>query len=336
MMHPTEEKIDTIHPWVLEGLQKVRIGVLLMDPHIDWNQSLDAVLATEALGFDSVWVADHPARIADCWTVLSAWAAKTTRIRLGTLVNCVFYRHPVLLARIVADVDRISNGRLVLGMGIGDLLKEFQQLGLPYLSVRERQEVLEETIQVVKEIWQTTPVAFKGKHLQIQAQLPFGPVQQPAIPILIAGGGERTTLRQVAQYADVSNFGAHITTGGAVHAEDVRRKCQVLQDHCQKVGRDSRAILRSYVTMPFLLGKTAETLESRKQALPADVQRIFHSSLVALRPQEAITYFQALIQAGIQYFIVGVGLRDRETLELLQTEVLPALTVQEGGIPSAI
>jgi alkanesulfonate monooxygenase SsuD/methylene tetrahydromethanopterin reductase-like flavin-dependent oxidoreductase (luciferase family) len=221
-------------------------------------------------------------------------------------------------------------------MGMGDLPKEFQQLGLPYLSVRERQEVLEETVQVVKELWQAKPVTFKGQHLQIQAQLPFGPVQQPAIPILIAGGGERTTLRQVAQYGDVSNFGAHITTGGAARLEDVERKCQVLQDHCQKVGRDSRAILRSYVTMPFLLGKTPETIERRKLALPADVQQIFKSTLVALSPQEAIAYFQKLIQAGIQYFILGVGLRDRETLELLQAEVLPALAVQESGIPSSI
>src|SRR5579859_2426462 len=203
-MHPTEEKIDAIHPWVAEGLQKVRMGVMLMDPYVDWNQSCDAVLATEALGFDSLWISDHPMRIADCWTVLSAWAAMTTKIRLGTLVSCAFYRHPVLFARITADVDRISNGRLILGMGIGDLQKEFQQLGLPYLSVRERQEALEETIQVVKEIWRTGPVDFKGKHLQIQAQLPFGPVQQPSVPILIAGGGERTTLRQVAQYADRS------------------------------------------------------------------------------------------------------------------------------------
>lgn len=329
MVHSDEENFEAIHPWVVEGARKVRIGVHFIDPYIDWHRSCDAVLAAEALGYDSVWVADHPTLLADCWTVLSALAAKTTTIRLGSLVNCIFYRHPVLLARMAMDVDRMSDGRLVLGMGIGDVPAEFQQLGLPYLSPRERQEVLEETIQVIKELWQAAPVAFEGKHLQIQAKLPVAPLQQPAIPMLIAGGGERTTLRQVAQYADVSNFGAHVFTGGAAHFEDVQRKCQVLQNHCQKVGRDPRAILRSYITMPFFLGKTPESLARKRQALPAEALRLFQSSIVALSPQEAIAYFQTLIQSGIQYFIVGVGLRDRETLELLQTEVLPALTVQQ-------
>jgi alkanesulfonate monooxygenase SsuD/methylene tetrahydromethanopterin reductase-like flavin-dependent oxidoreductase (luciferase family) len=329
MEYPIKKEIDTIHPWIAEGAGKVRIGVHFIDPFNDWHRSCDAVLAAEALGFDSVWVADHPTLLADCWTVLSALAAKTTTIRLGSLVNCVFYRHPVLLARMAMDVDRMSDGRLVLGVGIGDIPAEFQQLGQAYLSARQRQEVLEETIQVVKELWRATPVAFNGTHLQIQAKLPVEPMQQPTIPVLIAGGGERVTLRQVAQYADVSNFGAHAFTGGAAHVEDVKRKYLALQEHCQKVKRDPQAILRSYITMPFLLGKTSQSIERKLQALPAPARQLFQSSTVALKPQEAIAYFQALIEAGVQYFIVGVGLSDRKTLELLQTEVLPALTAQQ-------
>jgi alkanesulfonate monooxygenase SsuD/methylene tetrahydromethanopterin reductase-like flavin-dependent oxidoreductase (luciferase family) len=326
MTEPTEEKFASIHPWVARGAKKVRIGIQLMDPYVDWHQCCDTVLAAEELGFDAIWVADHPTLVADCWTVLSALAAKTTTIRLGSLVNCVFYRHPVLLARMAMDVDRMSDGRLILGMGIGDIPAEFQQLGLPYLSVRERQEVLAETIQVVKKLWQTGAVAFDGKHFQIQAQLPVRPLQQPTIPMLIAGGGEQRTLRQVAQYADVSNFGAHIFTGNAAHPGDVKRKCQVLQNYCQQAGRDSQAVLRSYLTMPFFLGRTPEALERKRQALPKPVLQLFQSSIVSLSPQEAVTYFQTLVQAGIQYFIVGVGSRDHETLELLQAEVLPALT----------
>ena len=325
MEHSTEEKFPPVHPWIAEGAQKIRMGVQFMDPLIDWHQACDVALAVEALGFDSLWVADHPTIAADVWTVLSALAAKTTTLRLGTLVNCVFYRHPVLLARIASDVDRMSGGRLVLGVGIGDIPAEFQQLGLPYLSVRERQEVLEETVQVIKELWKTAPVTFHGKHLQIQAHLPFGPLQQPELPLLIAGGGERTTLRQVAQYADVSNFGAHVSTGKAVHLEDVHRKCQVLQAYCQNVGRDPRSILRSYFVAPFFLGRTPASIERKRQFISPQALQLMQSSIVALNPQEAIAYFQALIDAGIQYFIVGVGLRDRDTLELLQTEVLPAL-----------
>jgi alkanesulfonate monooxygenase SsuD/methylene tetrahydromethanopterin reductase-like flavin-dependent oxidoreductase (luciferase family) len=283
------------------------------------------------MGVDSVWVADHPTRLADCWTILSVLAAKTTVLRLGSLVSCVLYRHPVLLARLAMDVARLSNGRLVLGVGIGDGLAEFKALGLPSLSMRQRQERLEETIQVVKALWSGQPVAFEGKQLQIHAQLQMLPFDgwQPAIPVLIAGGGERGTLRQVAQYADVSNFGAHHLTGGAVSLEDVRRKCQVLQAHCQQIGRDPQGILRSYLTLPFFLGKTPQALARKQEALPTAVRTLFQASTVALQPQQAIDYFRGLMEAGIQYVIVGATLQDTETLELLCTDVLPALSA--GG-----
>jgi alkanesulfonate monooxygenase SsuD/methylene tetrahydromethanopterin reductase-like flavin-dependent oxidoreductase (luciferase family) len=330
MINLTQGKFAAIHPWVNEGIRKVRMGVHFMDPLSDWQDCCDAVLAAETLGFDSIWVADHPTLIADCWTTLSALATKTTTIRLGSLVNCIFYRHPVLLARMAMDVDRMSNGRLVLGLGIGDMPAEFQQLGLPYLSVRERQEILEETIHVLKELWQASPVAFDGKHLHVHAQLPIKPLQQPTIPLLIAGGGERTTLRQVAQYADASNFGTHAFTGRASRLEDIQRKCQIVQDQCQAIGRDPQAILRSFITMPFFLGKTPKALARKQQALPPQVLQLFQSSIVALSPQDAITYFQEFIQAGVQYFIVGVSPRNYETLELLQTEVVPVLKVLDS------
>ncbi|MGH2481130.1 MAG: LLM class flavin-dependent oxidoreductase, partial [Ktedonobacteraceae bacterium] len=238
------------------------------------------------------------------------------------------YRHPVLLARIALDVARLSNGRLVLGLGIGDVPEEFKALGLPALSVHQRQEKLEETIQVIKALWSGQPVVFEGKHLQIQAQIPLlSPGgQPPAIPLLLAGGGERGTLKQVAEYADVSNFGAHRLTGGATNLEDVRRKYQILQAHCQQMGRDPRAILRSYLTMPLLLSKTPQALARKQEALPAGLRLVFQSSLVALQPQQAIDYFRGLMEAGVQYVIVGVTLQDLETLELLRTEVWPALS----------
>lgn len=301
-----------------------------MDPCTDWQRYCDAVQAAESMGVDSVWVPDHPTRLADCWTVLSVLAAKTTALRLGSLVSCVLYRHPVLLARMAMDVARMSNGRLVLGVGIGDNPEEFKALGLPSLSVHERQERLGETIQVIRELWRGHPVSFQSKHLQIQAHLHALSVSgpPPSIPLLVAGGGERGTLRQVAQYADVSNFGAHHLTGGAASLEDVRRKCQVLQAHCQQIGRDPQGILRSYITLPFFLGKTLQALVRKQEALPTAVRSLFQASIVALQPQQAIDYFRGLMEAGIQYVIVGMTLQDGETLELLYTEVLPALSME--------
>lgn len=314
-----------MHPWVRTGTGKIRMGVHFLDSYHDWPLFHERVLEVEALGFDSIWVADHPTQIADCWSALAALAVTTTHLRLGSLVSCVFYRNPVLLARLAVDVDRWSGGRLVLGLGIGDMPAEFHQFNLSYGSVSHRQAALEETIQVLKELWLATPVTFQGTYLQVQAQIAVGPIQQPSIPLLLAGGGERVTLRQVAQYADMSNFGAHVFTGGATQLQDVERKCHVLQDYCHFFGRDPQAVLRSYITMPLLLGKTPECLERKRQALPLPVQKMFQSSIVAMKPQEAIAYYRTLRRAGIQYFIVGIGLGDRETLHLLQTEVLPAL-----------
>src|SRR5262249_1242910 len=158
---------------------------------------------------------------AECWTTLAMLAATTRKLRLIAFVSCVCYRSPVLLARIAADVDRASNGRLVLGLGIGDDPSEFAQLGIPFPSVRERQRMLEETLQIVKGLWQEEQFTYEGKYFRLQRAIgrPL-PVQQPRIPILIGGGGERVTLRQVAQYADMSNFGPHIWTGSVFGLED--------------------------------------------------------------------------------------------------------------------
>ena len=236
-MQEVEKDLQGVHPWVAEGLRKVRFGVTF-PPCFDWAEYHRWVQIAEELDFDSLWVADHPMDAADCWTTLAALAVTTRRIRLGSLVSCIFYRHPVLLARMAADVDRLSGGRLILGLGIGDIPFEFAQMGLPFLSTRERQEALEETIQVVRGVWGMVPYTYKGKYTQVQqAHLPFGPVQQPHVPLLIAGGGERVTLRQVAQYADASNFGPHVYTGGASRVEDVIRKCHALRAHCEALNR---------------------------------------------------------------------------------------------------
>lgn len=328
-MNQSAQTVGTIHPWVAERRLRLKVGVHFMDPCTDWPRYCNAVQVAEGLGFDSVWVADHPTRLADCWTVLSVLAAKTTTLHLGSLVSCVSYRHPMLLARIAMDVARLSNGRLVLGVGIGDVPAEFKAFGLPSLSVRQRQERLEETIQVVKALWSGLPVSFEGKQVQVQAQIQASASDDwPAIPLLLAGGGEQHTLRQVATYADISNFGAHRLIGGAASLEDVRRKCQILQAHCQQVGRDPRAILRSYLTMPFVLGKTQQELIRKQEALPAGIRSLLQSSLVALQPQQARSYFRGLIEAGIQYVIVGVTLQDVGTLELLYTDVLPMLSAE--------
>jgi alkanesulfonate monooxygenase SsuD/methylene tetrahydromethanopterin reductase-like flavin-dependent oxidoreductase (luciferase family) len=295
-----------IHPWVAES--QIRIGVDYLGPVAQWDTFLKFVLEAEKLGFDSFWIADHPTILSDNWSILAPLAVSTQKIRLGTLVSCIYYRNPFLLARQAADVDRLSGGRLVLGLGIGDIAAEFEQLGLPYPSVRERQDYLEQCIPVIQRTWDSLPV---------------GPVQQPYIPLLLAGGGART-MRQVAQYADVANFGPDPDTGGVSQQEEIERRYQQLDTHCATFGRPAGNVLRSHFILPLVLGHSPEEIAARQAHLPPAMRQKFTRGLEAT-PQQAIDYYNNLIKAGMRYFIIGCWPGDTETLRLFNQQVLPGL-----------
>jgi alkanesulfonate monooxygenase SsuD/methylene tetrahydromethanopterin reductase-like flavin-dependent oxidoreductase (luciferase family) len=157
------------------------------------------------------------------------------------------------------------------------------------------------------------------------ATLPFGPIQQPHLPLLIAGGGERVTLRQVAQYADMSNFGEHAYTGGAQGVADVRRKLDVLDRHCDALGRPPESVLRSHITYPLILGETRARVQAGVDAIPSATKAFIQASLVAGTPEDAIAYYQGLAEAGIEYFIPTLLGLDEETLDLLADRVVPAV-----------
>lgn len=297
------------HPWVTEGLGIVKAGVSFIDPCTDWREYCACAQAVEELGFDALWVTDHPMIATDCWSILTTLAVATHTIRLGSLVNCVYYRNPVLLARQAADVDRFSNGRLILGLGIGDQPLEFARLGLPFPNIPERQKMLELAIRSVRETWEyLTP----------------GPVQQPHIPLLIAGGGKQT-LYQVAQYADASNFGPHKDTGGVAQLKDVVRKCQDLSTHCSTLGREQHSILRTHITLPLVLAETAKALSTKQEVIQPALRERLRSGTISATIPEAIEYYTQLLQSGIHYFIIGIWPGDLETLRLFAKQVLPNL-----------
>jgi alkanesulfonate monooxygenase SsuD/methylene tetrahydromethanopterin reductase-like flavin-dependent oxidoreductase (luciferase family) len=313
-----------VHPWVAEGAHRVRFGVSMLG-RSDWPTFVAWVQEAERLGFDSIWVQDHPPRYPDWGTTLAALAMVTTTIRLGTLVSCVFYRNPVVLAQVAADVDRVSGGRFVLGLGIGDAPGEFAQLGLPFPALRERQEVLEETLQIINGLWGPTPFSFDGKRFRVREVNVPRPVQRPHVPLLIAGGGERVTLRRVAEHADVANFGPSHLTGGAASVADVRRKLDALRGHCAAVGRAYASVLPSHIVLPLIVADTAARARAKFAVLPAVVQEIVRPSLVAGSTHEVIAYYQALVEAGMRYFIPTLLDNDFDTLQLLAHEVLPDL-----------
>src|SRR6201995_5557877 len=191
----------SVHPWVAEGARRIRFGVV-GNFNQGWPDHLRFATAAERLGYDSCCLFDHPGRLMECWTLMSALAASTQRIRLISMVSCIYYRSAFMLARQAADVDRISGGRLVLGVGIGDDVPEFAQLGLPFERTRQPQRAMAETVRTVQALW--------------RGGLRPGPVQEPHVPVLIGGGGERTTLRQVAEPARVHNFAPQQGGGAGV------------------------------------------------------------------------------------------------------------------------
>ena len=282
----------------------------------------------ESLGFDDFFIGDHPAYQSEPWLHLAAIAMTTNRIGLGSVVNCVYHRHPVMLARLAADLDQISGGRVVLGIGIGWNEAEFAQLGMALPSVPQRQEALDEAIQIIRGVSGPEPFTFHGKHWSTEgARIVPGPVQHPSIPLLIAGSGEQTTLRQVAQYADICNFGSGRNVGKVRNAADIAHKFAVLRRHCEEVGRPYDQILRSHFTTWLMLAETDVAAQAKlNHYYPnglTDEQKI---TRIVGTPERVIPYFQELVEAGMEYFVVQImDATDEETFRLLATDVMPAI-----------
>jgi F420-dependent oxidoreductase-like protein len=201
----------------------------------------------ERAGFASIWVMDHffqikmigPAEdpMLEGYAALAFLAGQTERVELGTLVTGVHYRHPGLLAKIVTTLDVLSGGRAVLGIGAGWNEEESRGLGVPFPALAERFERLEETLQICDQMWSGDEKPYAGKHYQLDR-----PLNSPQVlrrpPVLIGGGGERKTLRLVAQYADACNL---------FPSPEIPHKLDVLRRHCEALGRDYDRIAKTSV-----------------------------------------------------------------------------------------
>ena len=173
------------------------------------------------------------------YTTLGFLAGITERVKLGTVVTGVTYRHPGLLSKIVTTLDVLSEGRAFLGIGAAWYEREHLALGVHYPPLAERFERLEETLQIALQMWSDDEGPYEGKHFQLAETISVpAPVQSPHPPIVIGGSGEKKTLRLVAQYADATNLIAADT-------ETVVRKLDILREHCDDVGRDYETIERT-------------------------------------------------------------------------------------------
>ena len=198
--------------------------------------------AADDAGFASIWLMDHFFQIGsvgkaehemlEAYTTLGFLAAHTRRARLGTLVSGVHHRHPGVLIKQVTTLDVLSEGRACLGIGAGWYEREAKGLGIPFPSLNERFERLEETLKIAHQMWRDDTAPFYGKHFQLAEPLNSPQsITRPHPPILIGGGGERRTLRLVARYADACNLFARLPV------YDLARKLEKLRDYCDEAGR---------------------------------------------------------------------------------------------------
>jgi F420-dependent oxidoreductase-like protein len=204
-------------------------------------------ITADGNGFDSIWVMDHLYQIEvvgpredpmlEAYTLLGALAARTRDVSLGTMVTGVTYRNPALLAKIVTTLDIISSGRAILGIGAAWNDDEHAGYGYDFPTAKERLDRLEEALQLIPAMFSEQAPSFEGRHYRIQNVLNNPKPIRGRIPVLIGGGGEKRTLRLVAQYGDACNL-----FGGP---DEVRHKLDVLERHCADVGRDPAEITKT-------------------------------------------------------------------------------------------
>jgi F420-dependent oxidoreductase-like protein len=299
----------------------MRIG--LQVPNFTWpggpaqlGETFGAIAErAEAAGFDSFWVMDHFFQIRSVgpmdrdmlegWSALAFAAARTRRIRLGTMVTGVTYRHPGILVKTATTLDVLSGGRAYFGIGAGWNEDEHRGLGVPFPPLAERFERLEETLRIALQMWSDEGKAdaarpFEGTHYRLERTLNVPQaLQRPHPPILVGGGGEKKTLRLVAQYADACNI------MGWVGPAAMRHKLDVLRQHCADLGRPYADIEKTS------LGGLRLTTDGRDGSMT---------------PARAVEYFAELAAMGFDHGIVSLAnVADPHLFDLLASDVVPAV-----------
>jgi F420-dependent oxidoreductase-like protein len=315
----------------------MQLGVMIEGQEdLNWDLWRRIIRATEDLGFESLWRSDHffslsGPRTRDALETFLSFvlvAEESRRIRFGPLVSSMTFRHPSLLARMAAQIDVLSGGRFILGMGAGWNVPEHEAFGLPFPPIRERMDRLEESIQVVKALWSEGPATFDGRHYQLKEAICFPkPVQRP-LPVLVGGSGERRTLRIVAKYADEWN-------GVGLGVESYRQKRAVLEQHCAKVGRDPATIRHSQMAA-FVIGRDAAEQHAHlarvAEKIPALQRQQPDAALAGMRergwlvgtPGEVVEEIGRREEAGLSRIMLQHHANaDFGTLELIAKEILP-------------
>lgn len=309
--------------------RRVHFGVKGSQWHADYPALVRFWQAAESMGYDSAWVQDHfvavladPAQpVLEAMATLAALAANTRRLRLGPMVLSNPLRHPALVAKMAATLDVVSGGRLELGMGAGNWRPDFDGYGITFDDAPTRVRQMGEAIQVIKLLWTERKADFRGRFYTLSDALcEPKPLQKAHPPIWIGGEGEQLTLRMVALHADGWNVGFPPLPA-------LRHKCKVLEEHCQKVGRDPASIRKSlqvYVAVDKderAASRRAEAITTRRRgAGPAQALPV-----LAGTPDACIDQLKPYIDLGFTHVILVFDYPfDLRELQLIADTVLPA------------
>ncbi len=305
-----------------------------------WSVMRDLATYADNSTWDSVWVYDHfhtvpvPTDEAthEAWTLMSAFAATTERVKLGQMCTAMSYRNPAYLAKVAATVDVIAGGRTQMGIGGGWYEHEWRAYGYGFPSAGERLGRLDEGVQIMRDAWRDGRVTFDGKYYQVDGAIVAPrPPQEGGLPLWIAGGGEKVTLRIAAKYAQYTNFSSA--------PEEFERKSQILAGHCSEVGTDYDAIVRSANVNSVIAGSESEVKDRLKALRDRQVPKAGEDAVDAMlsnvaspdsatgTPEQVVERLTRLRDLGCEYAILYFpeAAYDRSGIELFEREVIPAL-----------
>ncbi|AFM16776.1 flavin-dependent oxidoreductase, F420-dependent methylene-tetrahydromethanopterin reductase [Mycolicibacterium chubuense NBB4] len=310
-------------------MNRPEIGVYLPQMGFSFDDLLARTRRCEELDIDSLWLYDHlyapgmpdyPSM--EAWTLATALLSRTERIRVGHMVLCNQFRHPVTLAKMATTLDQISGGRLSLGIGSGSIEDEHHRAGFEWGTFPRRSEQLGETLAILHQAFADERIDFSGRHFTI-SDMPVkpGPAQKPRPPIIVGGAGEKFTLPLVARYADVWNVPTYAL-------DEMAHKITVLRALCEGIGRDPGSIVLSIEAVMALAPDDASLPDVRAVA-----ERRFgipefglHATGLIGTPPAIVDRLGELVEMGFGQIVLFTHDRcSDQTLDLLASEVIPKL-----------
>jgi len=319
-----------------------RLDLVGIDPAQQWTTMRQLAQRADAGPWESIWVYDHfhttpeatDQATHEAWSLMAAFATATSRVRLGQMCTCMSYRNPAYLAKVAATIDVISGGRVEMGIGGGWYEHEWRAYGYGFPRAGERLARLDEGVQIMRQAWSEGSATHSGNHYQVDgAIVQPQPLQPDGIPLWIAGGGEKVTLKIAAKYAHYTNFSG--TLDNFVH------KSGLLANHCAEVGTDYDAIVRSS-NFNVAIGRDEAEVEDRLAQVRdrllrhvdesrADyAMRAYHdeAAITVGTPEQIVERLNARREAGLSYgiYYFPEAAYDTSGIELFEREVISALS----------